>query len=77
MGGFFLCVCFVVCWGGGVVVVVVCFFCLFWKVLSCVRYCFLQIIREVIDIHSGELTKLWQEEREEEAKPSQHSNRYC
>ncbi|KAG7336261.1 hypothetical protein KOW79_000954 [Hemibagrus wyckioides] len=34
-----------------------------------------EIIREVIDIHSGELAKLWQEEREEETKTSQHSNR--
>ncbi|MCI4374053.1 hypothetical protein PGIGA_G00001610 [Pangasianodon gigas] len=34
-----------------------------------------EIIREVIDVHSGELAKLWQEEREEETKTSQHSHR--
>ncbi|KAK2854624.1 hypothetical protein Q7C36_006493 [Tachysurus vachellii] len=34
-----------------------------------------EIIREVIDVHSGELAKLWQEEREEETNISQHSNR--
>ncbi|MCJ8728196.1 hypothetical protein PDJAM_G00001530 [Pangasius djambal] len=34
-----------------------------------------EIIREVIDVHSGELAKLWQEEGEEETKTSQHSHR--
>ncbi|XP_046703103.1 U11/U12 small nuclear ribonucleoprotein 48 kDa protein isoform X2 [Silurus meridionalis] len=40
-----------------------------------------EIIREVIDVHSGELAKLWQEEKEEEeeeeeeTKISQHSHR--
>lgn len=40
-------------------------------------YFTLKIIRDVIDVHSGELAKLWQEEREEDkAKTSQHSHRY-
>lgn len=43
----------------------------------CVWYCILKIIRDVIDVHSGELAKLWKEEREEESKTSQHSHRYC
>ncbi|XP_066538919.1 U11/U12 small nuclear ribonucleoprotein 48 kDa protein [Hoplias malabaricus] len=30
-----------------------------------------EVIREVIDVHSEELAKLWQEEREEEAKTAQ------
>ncbi|XP_060778322.1 U11/U12 small nuclear ribonucleoprotein 48 kDa protein [Neoarius graeffei] len=34
-----------------------------------------EIIREVIDVHSGELAKLWREDREEETKISQHSHR--
>ncbi|XP_072536173.1 U11/U12 small nuclear ribonucleoprotein 48 kDa protein [Salminus brasiliensis] len=34
-----------------------------------------EVIREVIDVHSGELAKLWQEEREEESKTSQHVQR--
>ncbi|XP_017569862.1 U11/U12 small nuclear ribonucleoprotein 48 kDa protein isoform X1 [Pygocentrus nattereri] len=34
-----------------------------------------EVIREVIDIHSGELAKLWQEEKEEESKAAQHPHR--
>ncbi|KAG9276127.1 U11/U12 small nuclear ribonucleoprotein 48 kDa protein isoform X1 [Astyanax mexicanus] len=34
-----------------------------------------EVIREVIDVHSGELAKLWQEERKEESKTSQHFHR--
>ncbi|KAM9487836.1 U11/U12 small nuclear ribonucleoprotein 48 kDa protein [Clarias gariepinus] len=34
-----------------------------------------EIIREVIDVHSGELAKLWQAEKVEEEKTSQHSHR--
>ncbi|KAF4087559.1 hypothetical protein AMELA_G00072050 [Ameiurus melas] len=35
-----------------------------------------EIIREVIDVHTRELAKLWQEEREEETQTSQHSHRF-
>ncbi|KAL7886994.1 hypothetical protein AOLI_G00047150 [Acnodon oligacanthus] len=34
-----------------------------------------EVIREVIDVHSGELAKLWQEEKEEESKAAQHPHR--
>lgn len=47
----------------------------FCHICMCVWYCILKIIREVIDVHSGELAKLWREDREEETKISQHSHR--
>ncbi|XP_036446194.1 U11/U12 small nuclear ribonucleoprotein 48 kDa protein isoform X1 [Colossoma macropomum] len=34
-----------------------------------------EVIREVINVHSGELARLWQEEREEESKAAQHLHR--
>ncbi|KAI4890690.1 hypothetical protein NFI96_033751 [Prochilodus magdalenae] len=34
-----------------------------------------EVIREVINVHSGELAKLWQEEKEEKSKTVQHLHR--